>query len=124
MIIKSAILCLALNVYFEARGEPIQGQYAVAHVTLNRVQENNSDVCTEVFKPNQFSWTKHTYKIPSKKDKSWLLSQEVAHKAISMKDTTGGALFFHSKNCRKIPSITRNKIPTRKIGDHIFYANR
>ena len=29
--------CLALNVYFEARGEPMPGRYAVAAVTLNRV---------------------------------------------------------------------------------------
>ena len=29
--------CLALNVYFESRGEPLAGQYAVAAVTLNRV---------------------------------------------------------------------------------------
>src|SRR5882672_6919461 len=30
------ITCLARNVYFEARGEPLQGQYAVAEVTMNR----------------------------------------------------------------------------------------
>ena len=29
--------CLAENIYFEARGEPLRGQYAVAEVTLNRV---------------------------------------------------------------------------------------
>lgn len=50
MTLSEALLCLALNVYFEARGEPIIGQYAVAHVTLNRVKENNSTVCKEVYK--------------------------------------------------------------------------
>src|SRR5712672_2079344 len=30
--------CLAQNVYFEARGEPLEGQYAVAEVTLNRTR--------------------------------------------------------------------------------------
>jgi Cell Wall Hydrolase len=30
------LACLARNVYFEARGEPLAGQYAVAEVTLNR----------------------------------------------------------------------------------------
>src|SRR5688572_22282571 len=29
--------CLAENIYFEARGEPLKGQYAVAEVTLNRM---------------------------------------------------------------------------------------
>ena len=31
-----AVLCLALNVYFEARSEPINSQFAVAEVTMNR----------------------------------------------------------------------------------------
>ena len=30
--------CLAENIYYEARGEPLDGQYAVAEVTLNRVR--------------------------------------------------------------------------------------
>ena len=29
--------CLALNIYHESRGEPLSGQIAVAHTTLNRV---------------------------------------------------------------------------------------
>src|SRR5215472_7293056 len=33
--------CLAENVYFEARGEPLAGQYAVAQVTLNRTHAQN-----------------------------------------------------------------------------------
>jgi spore germination cell wall hydrolase CwlJ-like protein len=97
MLIKSALLCLALNVYFEARGEPIQGQYAVAHVTLNRVKENKSDICSEVFKKNQFSWTAHKFKIPSDKDKSWQLAQDVARKVISMKDSTKRSHIFPLK---------------------------
>src|SRR5687768_6444313 len=31
------IRCLAENIYFEARGEPLRGQYAVAEVTMNRL---------------------------------------------------------------------------------------
>jgi len=31
------IECLARNIYFEARNQPIKGQEAVAHVTLNRL---------------------------------------------------------------------------------------
>ena len=30
--------CLAENIYFEARGEPLNGQYAVAEVTINRLR--------------------------------------------------------------------------------------
>ena len=35
------ITCLAENIYYEARGEPLVGQYAVAEVTLNRVASRN-----------------------------------------------------------------------------------
>jgi type II secretory pathway component PulM len=37
----SNLQCLAENVYFEARGEPLAGQYAVAEVTLNRTHARN-----------------------------------------------------------------------------------
>jgi spore germination cell wall hydrolase CwlJ-like protein len=123
MLIKSALFCLALNIYYEARGEPLQGQYAVAHVTLNRVKQNYSDICTEVFKQGQFSWTRHKFKIPSDKDKSWKVAQEVARRALSSKDITGGATYFHSRNCRNTTNF-KNKRVTTKIGGHIFYVNR
>jgi spore germination cell wall hydrolase CwlJ-like protein len=123
MLIKSAILCLALNIYFESRGEHIQGQYAVAHVTLNRVKQNKSDICTEVFKKGQFSWTRYKFKIPDNKDESWILAQKVAHQALLSKDNTFGATYFHSESCRST-SIFKKKLVTKSIGKHIFYAER
>ena len=58
-MIKTALLCLALTVYFEARGEPEHGQYAVAEVVMNRVEQRDATVCSIVYAPNQFVWTKH-----------------------------------------------------------------
>ena len=38
---KAALICLALNIYFEARGEPtVFAMAAPAHVVLNRVKDN------------------------------------------------------------------------------------
>ena len=37
LLSTTSIVCLATNIYFEARGEDRIGQYAVAEVTLNRV---------------------------------------------------------------------------------------
>jgi len=34
---NAELLCLAKNIYYEARGEPMHGKIAVAQVTLNRV---------------------------------------------------------------------------------------
>jgi N-acetylmuramoyl-L-alanine amidase len=61
-MLETALMCLALNIYFEARSEPIQGQIAIAEVTLNRVASPNfpNDVCSVVLQDNsagcQFSW--------------------------------------------------------------------
>ena len=41
-MIEAALMCLALNVYFEARSDTMTGQYAVAHVVINRVQSTSS----------------------------------------------------------------------------------
>jgi spore germination cell wall hydrolase CwlJ-like protein len=52
------VLCLTVAIYYEARGEPIEGQAAVAQVILNRVQHPDfpDDACAVVFEPNQFSF--------------------------------------------------------------------
>ena len=52
--------CLASAVYFEARGEPIEGQLAVAEVVLNRAQSGRypRTVCQVVTQPWQFSFVR------------------------------------------------------------------
>jgi len=54
----AAIMCLAKNIYFEANNQSIQGQLAVAAVTLNRVYSEHypDTVCEVVHQRNQFSW--------------------------------------------------------------------
>ena len=42
MEVLTQVLCLAMNVYFEARSEDTKGQLAVAEVTLNRVKARNT----------------------------------------------------------------------------------
>lgn len=56
---EQALTCLAENVYHEARGESVEGQLAVALVTLGRTlfPEYPKDVCGVVYQKNQFSWT-------------------------------------------------------------------
>ena len=42
MILETtALLCLSTNIYFEARSEKVDGQIAVAEVTLNRVRSED-----------------------------------------------------------------------------------
>ena len=61
-MIETAIMCLALNIYFEARDQPLNGQVAVAEVTLNRVtsKKHPNTICGVVKQSNSkgcaFSW--------------------------------------------------------------------
>ena len=65
MLLNTVLMCLALNVYHETRGEPMSEGYAVSHVVLNRVKHDRwpDDVCSVVkqgYKKGsekcQFSW--------------------------------------------------------------------
>ena len=48
---ETALLCLALNVYHEARDQPVYGMQAVAEVVLNRVHDRRfPDTVCEVVK--------------------------------------------------------------------------
>ena len=53
------LYCLAKNIYFEAKSEPIAGQYAVADVVLNRVKDSRfpNTICEVVYEgPVRESW--------------------------------------------------------------------
>ena len=57
--INVAVLCLALNVYHEAKNQDIDGMYAVADVVMNRVEDHRypNTVCGVVKQgPTRESW--------------------------------------------------------------------
>ena len=60
--------CLAMNIYHESRGERLEGQIAVAQVTINRMEHTKwpSTICEVVYQPKQFSWT-HLIKLQRKR---------------------------------------------------------
>jgi len=53
-----ALVCLALNVYHEARDQPFIGQVAVAQVVMNRVRDDRypDSVCDVVKQGPTYSW--------------------------------------------------------------------
>jgi len=124
--------CLATNIYFEARGEPVVGQIAVAMVTINRVKDGRfaDTICGVVYqgKTNskgkpihgrcQFSWycDNISDKIP-KDSPEMRLATFIAFRALtdSFDDVTAGALYFHTKNK---PIYSENFI---EIGNHVFF---
>lgn len=129
-MLSQALLCMALNIFFEARGESTVGMEAVAQVTLNRAEQLPNKVCEVVFEPKQFSWTNKYKKsdTPSKiskripqSSKSWLKAKAVARKALSgkMKNHIGSAKYFY--NPKKCKPHWRKKVKVvARIDNHVF----
>ena len=122
-MLVEAITCLALNIYFEARGEPHDGQVAVAQVTMNRVASNRypDTTCGVVWQNKQFSWT-HDGKSDRPKDKQALKQAlEIARDAHknSLPDLIGQATHYHST--KVLPYWAKDKQPIAVIGNHKFY---
>lgn len=115
------IVCLAQNIYYEARGESLLGKLAVAKVTLNRVDSGKfaSSICGVVYQPRQFSWTNE---VPGKITElaAWRESLDIAHIAVEngieeLEDFT--AMYYHNNT---VKPKWRRKVYA-KIGKHIFY---
>lgn len=119
---KAEILCLAKNIYYEARGEPMRGKIAVAQVTLNRVThrtEFDASICGVVYAKNQFSWTHERHREP--KGEAWLEAQALAKAVLQGVAHLPNfrALYFHNLTVK--PRWNRTKELVARIGNHIFY---
>ena len=119
-MISAVILCVALNVYYEAGSEPFVGQLAVAKVTLNRARLVKKHVCDVVFEPNQFSWTGKSQFAPH--GKGWKQAIQIAKTAIEDKyDLTSGATYFHRWDVRPHWSKHNSMTFVGQFGQHLFY---
>lgn len=120
---KADIHCLAKNIYHEARGEPLDGQIAVAQVTLNRVASGSfqNTVCGVVYAERQFSWTLNK-RLKVTDVKAWEASVDIAEAVLtkSVPLPNFKALYFHTKQVK--PRWNRNKRVVAVIGNHIFYS--
>jgi hypothetical protein len=124
--------CLAENIYFEARGEPLEGQYAVAEVTLNRTQARNfpHTICAVVHETRwdpsrrrhvaDFSWTELGVLSPED-GPAWKQAMTVANAVYDdlHPPLVPGALYYHASSVR--PEWSRNRHAVATIGNHIFY---
>ena len=122
--------CLTEALYFEARGEEPQGQFAVAEVILNRVDSRRfpGSVCSVVNQGTGRKWQcQFTYTcdgIPETvRDRgSWARMGKIARLALdgAPRELTHGALFYHTRAVA--PSWSRVFFRTTTIGAHHFYS--
>lgn len=128
--------CLALNVYFEARGEAAEGQLAVAMVTMNRVRSRHypNSVCGVVWQKKQFSWTHDGKRDRPTNHRAWKLAQKIARftyqrygtlseRTRNALDLTKGALHYYAPHLT-LPYWAKALSVTREIGGHIFMTGR
>jgi len=135
---------LALTLFGEARGEPMEGMLAVAAVIRNRVKadlghdgkadwwgEGYRGVCLKDKQfscwndgdPTQLAVLEHAATIASPGPKMHLLlwiAQGTVHGYLS--DTLFGATHYHAT--RITPSWIATMIPVAQRGQHIFYRER
>jgi len=128
--IRSEMRCLALNIYFEARGEPDRGKIAVGHVVMNRVEAGRfPDTICGVVKQGgeetrhtcQFSWWCDGKSDTPTDDEAWRRSKMLAQEVFwgLAEDPTIGALWYHANYVA--PSWRKRFVRSAVIGEHIFY---
>lgn len=121
--------CLAEALYFEARGESIKGQFAVAEVILNRVASRRfpNSVCSVVNQGTgkrfqcQFTYTCDGAKEVISEKTAWRRVGKVARLMLdgAPRKLTEGATHYHTKAVN--PRWSRKFARTTTIGVHHFY---
>lgn len=116
--------CLATAVYFEARGESLEGQLAVARVVMNRATSGRypPDWCSVVKQPAQFSFVRHGEfpNIDTNCD-AWKKAEAVAELAAAnvVPSVSPDVLWYHANYVA--PAWRRSLQEVQQIGAHIFY---
>jgi spore germination cell wall hydrolase CwlJ-like protein len=124
--------CLTEALYFEARGETVRGQFAVAEVILNRVKSARfpDSVCGVIRQGTgkrfqcQFTYTCDGYSDTIRERAAYERVAKVARAILDgvNHNLTGGATHYHTTAVRPRWSSTYTR--TAKIGVHVFYRHK
>ena len=111
--------CLAKAVFFEARGEPLEGQLAVAQVIINRVASGHyaDSVCGVVDQPGQFTFARRSVNTVSP---DYRIAQAIAVIAQAQRwlQVAPRAMSFHAT---RVNVAWGNMQRVSRIGNHVFY---
>lgn len=114
--------CLATSIYFEAKGEPLNGQLAVAEVILNRASKKRfgNSICDVITQRGQFSFVRGGV-VPAVDPARPAYRTALAVARVALADGwdsgAGEALYFHAR--RLSPGWKRVRVAS--IGNHVFY---
>lgn len=122
--------CLAEGIYFEARGESLKGQAAVAQVILNRVRnpEYPPTICGVIYQNDdwrnrcQFSFACDGRRDVVRSQKHWEMAEEIAMAVTAGKiwlSEVGSSTHYHATYVS--PRWARSMKRMSRIGLHVFY---
>ena len=136
-------ICLAQNIYHEARGESTEGQIAVSNVVINRVESKQfpNDICSVVYQRSQieildrilkiiripklcqFEWVCNFKPNFINDSDSWKNIQTLAQEIVVgvHDDITNGATHYYNPESVPTPPWANVLIKTTVIGNHHFY---
>ena len=124
------IMCIAVAIYFEARGEPLAGRFAVAEVVINRMRDPRypSDACSVVYDGGEaLHECAFSFYCDGKSDQpdlnsvDWDSAQRVAQAVYEGRSApvVGEATHYHAK--RVHPDWVLGSHVVATIDNHIFY---
>ena len=137
-MIAEALMCMALNIYHEAKNQSMLGQIAVGQVVMNRVEDRRfpNTVCevvkqavtykgtdVPVLHKCHFSWYCDGKSDTPKEKDAWDTALAVANGVyygnLYMDDLVEGATHYHAYYVT--PEWASTKTYITRIEDHIFY---
>lgn len=135
------VVCLALNIYNEARGSSVKDRIASSYVVFNRYEDddypltlakNKRNLCNIIFDRWQFCWTNND-KIPLPREKdAWNDAQKLAlslysnpkHRILAKKFALQHYVVTPLVTQRGRPKWIDNRTMTIKIGKHSYMSLR
>jgi spore germination cell wall hydrolase CwlJ-like protein len=126
----TAATCLAMALYYEARGEGPDGMMAVGEVIVNRVQHPDfpNTVC-EVVKEDRGSKSydcQFSFYCDGKAEDpgdivAWSTARDIAADVLNGEVLGHGATYFHAANVRPFWADVFDRVGS--IGNHVFYTD-
>jgi spore germination cell wall hydrolase CwlJ-like protein len=119
--------CLAKNIFHEAGIEPVEGKFAVAQVTLNRLREGRwgDSICDVVYARAQFSWTLKPRLVNQQpRGILWEESRMVAKRVLVNGYRVPSLATSNHYHADYVDPLWRKSMTRiKKIGQHIFYKD-
>lgn len=125
--------CLAEAMYYEARGEGLEGEKAIAEVVFHRMKAAGypHSVCGVVYQGAgsghgcQFSFACNGEMLQTKNSSAWARAKRLAIRIVTGVDQLGNetadAISFHAIDVE--PGWGDRLVKTIQIGNHVFYRS-